>query len=79
MEKQQSAVEYLEREILKLETLDYCLPNFVYEAFEKAKELFKQQIEEAYLEACITYSGTETALQSDVESCKKYFNETFNQ
>ena len=42
-----------------------------------AKEMEKQQIIDARLDGCISYSGTEVALISDVVDTEQYYNEQF--
>ena len=63
-----TAVEWLEVEIVKLEN-KYGIPGEIYQLCEKAKEMEKQQIIDAYradLHPC-----------SD-EDAEQYYNETFN-
>ena len=67
----QTAVEFLIYEIL------HIIPNDFLSKFEQAKEMEKQQIIEARLDGCISYSGTEVALISDVVDTEQYYNEQF--
>jgi hypothetical protein len=54
--------------------LSYCI-NVLTELIPKEKEVMK----DFYLTACIEYSQTETALESDIKEFETYFNETFTQ
>ena len=79
--KEISAVDFIINKILNEKALISISTSTFYikdEVVIEAKTLFMQQIKAAYLEACIEYSGTETALQSDIENCKDYINETYN-
>ena len=70
MSKKQTAVEWLEMEIVKLET-KFFIPSSIYELCEQAKEREKEQIVNAWIDA-EGYNdevGTNLAIQ--------YYNETY--
>lgn len=69
--KQQTAVEWLESKFDEFETIYDSLPAGLYEYVNQAKEMEKQQIEDAYWEG-----GQDIPLTE--ERCEQYYNETFN-
>lgn len=76
-DKQKTAVQYLKEQLKMILPMNQFNDVVVQDAFNQAKELFKQQIIDARLDACIEYSGTETAIIMDIETSEQYFNETF--
>jgi len=62
----QTAVEWLEMEIVKLET-KFAIPGNIYQLCEQAKEMEKQQIIEANEENMMSFTDGE-----------QYYNKTFN-
>lgn len=78
----QTAVEFLLRELgdkFPKEVQDLYVSN--KDVFAsiclQAEEMEKQQIMDARLDGCISYSGTEVALISDVVDTEQYCNEQF--
>lgn len=68
----QTVVEWL------LEQIDDIYIHHTYsKEFKQAKEMKKQQVIDARLDGCISYSGTEVALISDVVDTEQYYNEQF--
>jgi hypothetical protein len=63
-----TAVQWLEMEIVKLET-KYAILGEIYELCEQAKEMEKQQIIDAYKAELYPCSD---------EDAEQYYNETFN-
>lgn len=71
----QTAVEYA------VEKLEKFIPSgnqiVIAIILEESKRMEKQQIIDARLDGCISYSGTEVALISDVLDTEQYYNEQF--
>jgi len=68
----QTAVEWLEFEINRRGPKEDNPPQWLKELYEQAKEMEKQQIIDAYIEA----SENPALILQDAED---YYNETFNQ
>ena len=62
-----TSVEWLEMEIVKLET-NFAIPGNIYQLSERAKEMEKQQIIDAFDNGYFDYK---------IEG-EQYYNETFN-
>lgn len=75
IESKMTAIEWLEMEFVKLEA-KYGIPGEIYQLCEKAKEIEKQQIIDAYSVGYIT----DFKLNSDytTQTPEQYYNETFN-
>lgn len=68
-----TAIEWLEMEIVKLET-KYAIPSKIYELCEQAKEMEKKQIIDAYEDG--TYHNTFG--NENYETSEDYYNQIFN-
>ena len=75
--KKQTAIEWLEMEIVRLEAL-YPIPNAIYQLCEMAKENGKQQMGDAY------YDGKNNGMdicnplsRAKGISFEQYYNETY--
>jgi hypothetical protein len=71
--KEQTAVEWFNDEILIHLNFDQRL--YLKNIFEQAKEMFEQQIEDAFESG--VYDGGENVSQYNMNS-EQYYNETFN-
>ena len=69
----QTAVEWLEIEIVKLEN-KYGIPGEIYQLCEKAKEMEKQQIIDAVKSTDYIIGATD---KESEEFAQQYYNETF--
>lgn len=83
-DKQQSATDYFSEKVFdlfnQLNNEEISLTEFRIEMRKiefDSEELFKQQIIDARLDACIEYSGTETAIITDIETSEQYYNDKF--
>ena len=75
----QTALRQLEEWIIVKDKLgQFDLGSLIYK-INSLKPIEMQQIEDAFLEACMTYSGTETAMQSDITNCNEYIETTLTQ
>ncbi len=72
IESKMTAVEWLEMEIVKLET-KYAILGKIYELCEQAKEMEKQQINDAY-----NADRPNLTCYEENTAFKEYYNETFN-
>jgi hypothetical protein len=70
----QTAVEWLEKEFVKLEST-VGVHGVMYELIEQAKAMEKQQIIDAYKEGCFDSVLDES---TDLSRAKQYYNQTFN-
>lgn len=76
----QSSIEWLVNEIQSLLDSGFLFnPENEYEIINQAKEMHKQEVIDARLDACIEYSGTETAIIMDIETSEQYYNDKFKQ
>lgn len=67
-----TAVEWLEMEIVKLET-KYAILGEIYELCEQAKEMEKQQLNDAY-----NADRPNLTCYEENKPLEQYYNETFN-
>lgn len=77
MDKKQTAIDWLEKEFVKLEAT-VGVHSVMYELIEQAKEMEKEQIEKAYFDClsdCYWYRDT-TELKDESEI---YYNQTYGQ
>lgn len=70
----QTAVEWLEKEFVKLEST-IGVHGIMYELIEQAKEMEKRQIMDAYK---IGFSGVWEDARYDNERAEQYYNQIFN-
>jgi hypothetical protein len=68
--KKQTAVEWLEMEIVKLEK-NYAIPYIIYILCEQAKAMEKEQIEESFKNAKLPTLFTKTL------TAEQYYKETY--
>lgn len=69
MKNKQTAVGWLEQEFIKLESTTGVY-GVMYELIEKAKDIEKEQIEEAYWEG-----GQDVPVNG--KQCEQYYNDTY--
>jgi hypothetical protein len=69
----QTAVQYL---IQYMMNNQYFVGNDLADVFEQAKEMEREQIEQAYIQGC--WDEIDERMESRVEeSCKRYYIETY--
>ena len=69
MENKQTAVEWLEKQLIWNE----LMPKWVHDYFQQAKQMEKEQIKDAFTDGCI---GELYELNAYYTS-EKYYNETY--
>jgi hypothetical protein len=69
-----TAVEWLEENILKLDNPNFTLPQWLLQDIEQAKEIHKQQIENAFEAGFVTQQWDKTK----ENKAEQYFKEKFN-
>jgi hypothetical protein len=69
-----TAVEWLEENILKLDNPNFTLPQWLLQDIEQAKEIHKQQIENAFEAGFVTQKWDKTK----ENKAEQYFKEKFN-
>jgi hypothetical protein len=67
----QTAIEWLESKLSEFETIYDSLPSGLYEYVNQAKEMEKQQIEDAFMVGVKNESYR-------FDTKEQYYNETFN-
>ena len=71
----QTSIEWLEMEIVKLETM-FAIPHKIYELCEQAKQMHKQEIIDAWDGGDYAYFYSKETGR-DFEDGEEYYNETF--
>ena len=71
MKNKQTAVEWLEQQFIWNE----LMPKWIYDYFQQAKAMEKEQIKDAYVEGCGDWFLHEA---TDKNRAEQYYNETYD-
>ena len=76
--KKQTAIEWLEMEIVKLEK-NYAIPYIIYILCEQAKAMEKEQNEDIWMEAVVWTIDAKCIISEEntIQAFEQYYKETY--